>query len=78
MQNACAPQNMTVVAITEKLLLDAGGWEALKPARDLHKSGRVAEAQYQPPLLTGLVRAGFNRDPAGCLSFCKDCGLLRS
>jgi len=33
-----------VVPITEKLLLDAGGWQAMKPARDLLKGGRVSEA----------------------------------
>ncbi len=49
---------MNAVAITEKLLLKAGGWEAMKPAREVLKAGRVAEAKYEPPLLTGAVREG--------------------
>jgi len=28
------------IAITEKLLLNAGGWQAMKPARELLKTGR--------------------------------------
>jgi hypothetical protein len=35
-----------------------GGWQAMKPARELLKSGRVSEAKYQPPLLSGYVREG--------------------
>src|SRR5512142_2403358 len=30
----------------------------MKPARELLKSGRVSEAKYEPPLLTGYVREG--------------------
>ncbi len=30
----------------------------MKPARDLLKGGRVSEAKYEPPLLTGYVREG--------------------
>jgi superfamily II DNA or RNA helicase len=30
----------------------------MKPARDLLKSGRVSEAKYEPPLLSGYVREG--------------------
>jgi superfamily II DNA or RNA helicase len=46
------------IAITEKLLVNAGGWQVLKPARELVKAGRVAEAEYKPPMLTGFVREG--------------------
>jgi superfamily II DNA or RNA helicase len=46
------------IPITEKLLLNAGGWQAMKPARELLKSGRVSEAKYEPPLLRGYVRDG--------------------
>ena len=48
-QNArrCSP--VSDIAITEKLLLNAGGWQAMKPARELLKSGRVSEAKYEPP-----------------------------
>ncbi len=56
---------MDTVALTEKLLLNAGGWEALTPARTLHQTGRVSEARYDPPLLTGLVREGGRNYRAG-------------
>jgi superfamily II DNA or RNA helicase len=46
------------IPITEKLLLNAGGWQAMKPARELLKSGRVSEPKYEPPLLSGYVREG--------------------
>ena len=49
---------MSDIPITEKLLLNAGGWQAMKPARELLKSGRVSEAKYEPPLLRGYVREG--------------------
>ncbi|HEU0208874.1 MAG TPA: SNF2 helicase associated domain-containing protein, partial [Candidatus Udaeobacter sp.] len=49
---------MSDIPITEKLLLSAGGWQAMKPARGLLKSGRVSEAKYEAPLLSGYVREG--------------------
>jgi superfamily II DNA or RNA helicase len=49
---------VSTIPITEKLLLNAGGWQAMKPARELLKSGRVSEAKYEPPLLSGYVREG--------------------
>ena len=49
---------MSGIPITEKLLLNAGGWQAMKPARELLKSGRVSEANYEAPLLSGYVREG--------------------
>jgi superfamily II DNA or RNA helicase len=49
---------VSAIPITEKLLLNAGGWQAMKPARELLKSGRVSEATYEPPLLSGYVREG--------------------
>ncbi len=49
---------MTAVAITEKLLSAAAGWQAVKAARELHKAGRVSEAKYESPLLSGFVRDG--------------------
>jgi superfamily II DNA or RNA helicase len=52
----CSP--VSAIPITEKLLLNAGGWQAMKPARELLKSGRVSEAKYEPPLLSGYVREG--------------------
>jgi hypothetical protein len=52
----CSP--VSAIPITEKLLLNAGGWQAMKPARELLQSGRVSEAKYEPPLLSGYVRVG--------------------
>jgi superfamily II DNA or RNA helicase len=49
---------VSAIPITEKLLLNAGGWQAMKPARELLKGGRVSEAKYEPPLLSGYVREG--------------------
>jgi SNF2-related domain/Bacterial SNF2 helicase associated len=49
---------VNAIPITEKLLLNAGGWQAMKPARELLKSGRVSEPKYEPPLLSGYVREG--------------------
>src|SRR5260221_1538843 len=47
-----------MVAITERFLSDAGGWQALNQARALHELGRVLEVSYEPPLLQGCVREG--------------------
>jgi hypothetical protein len=41
-----------------ELLFNAGGWQAMKPARELLKGGRVSEAKYEPPLLSSYVREG--------------------
>jgi hypothetical protein len=49
---------VSAIPITEKLLLNAGGWQAMKPARELLKGGRVSQAKYEPPLLSGYVREG--------------------
>jgi len=46
------------IPITEKLLSGAGGWQAMKAARELWKSGCVSGANYEPPLLAGRVREG--------------------
>jgi DNA-binding transcriptional regulator YiaG len=47
---------MSDIPITEKLLLNAGGWQAMKPARELLKSGRVSEAKYEPPISRARAR----------------------
>ncbi len=52
--------NPATVALSEKLLSSAGGWQAMKAARELFKAGRVADANYEPPLLSGTVRDGKN------------------
>ncbi len=44
------------VELTERLLMDAGGWEAVKHARALVSTGRVISAAYAPPVLKGLIR----------------------
>ncbi len=54
-----------MIPITEKLLSGAGGWQALKAGRELWKAGRVAEATYEAPLLTGNVREGGKTFRAG-------------
>ncbi len=54
-----------MIPVTEKLLSGAGGWEAMKAARELVKAGRVADANYEPPLLAGEVREGQKRYRAG-------------
>src|SRR3954464_12831192 len=55
----------TVIPLTEKLLINAGGWPAMKAARDIVKAGRVTEARYEPPLLTGFVREGIKNFRSG-------------
>ncbi|HEY0370048.1 MAG TPA: SNF2-related protein, partial [Chthoniobacterales bacterium] len=46
------------VAITQKLLVSAGGWPVMKQAQQLHAAARVSEAKYEPPVLSGIVREG--------------------
>lgn len=54
-----------MVPLTEKLLVEAGGWEVLKHARALREMGRVLSANYTPPLLRGFVREGETEYRAG-------------
>jgi superfamily II DNA or RNA helicase len=49
---------VSAIPVTEKLLINAGGWHAMKPARAMLRVGRVSEAKYEPPLLSGYVREG--------------------
>ncbi len=46
------------IPITRTLLAGAGGWPALKSAQELQRAGRVSDAQYEPPVLSGIVREG--------------------
>jgi superfamily II DNA or RNA helicase len=46
------------IEITERLLSDAGGWQALKEGRGLWEAGKVAAAAYEPPFLRGAVKDG--------------------
>ncbi len=57
--------NSIPVAITEKLLSGAGGWQAMKAARALVQAGQVSGAGYEPPLLAGEVCEGQKRYRAG-------------
>jgi superfamily II DNA or RNA helicase len=52
-------------AISEKLLSGAGGWQAMKAARELVQAARVSAASYEPPLLVGQVREGQKSYRAG-------------
>lgn len=56
---------MSSPALTEKLLGEAGGWQAMKHARALREMGRVVSAHYAPPLLKGVVRDGAAEYRAG-------------
>ncbi len=53
------------IELTEKLLIDAGGWQAAKHARALAESGRVISAAYDPPVLKGVVQEGGGEYRAG-------------
>jgi superfamily II DNA or RNA helicase len=44
--------------LTEVYLVKLAGWDAVKEARQMVAGGRVLSADYQPPLLKGLVRSG--------------------
>ncbi len=46
------------IPISKKLLVNAGGWPAMKTAQGMHAASRVLEVSYEPPLLSGLVRDG--------------------
>ena len=45
-----------MVPLSDKLLADAGGWQAMKEARAILAADRVTNARYEPPELLGLVR----------------------
>ncbi|HEX8076412.1 MAG TPA: DEAD/DEAH box helicase, partial [Chthoniobacterales bacterium] len=55
----------TAIPLTERLLINAGGWPAMKAARDIVKAERVTEARYDAPLLTGFVREGIKNFRSG-------------
>jgi hypothetical protein len=48
----------------------------MKPARELLKSGRVSEAKYEAPLLSGYVREGIKNYRSG-LRILKNSPILR-
>jgi superfamily II DNA or RNA helicase len=49
---------MSAIQITERFLMDTGGWQAMKHAKALLEMGRVVSFNYTPPVLRGLVREG--------------------
>jgi superfamily II DNA or RNA helicase len=49
---------MSSIQITERFLMDTGGWPAVKHAKALVQMGRVVSFNYSPPILRGLVREG--------------------
>ena len=42
--------------ITKELLQELGDWRVDKEGRQLAEAGRVADLQYNPPILSGQVR----------------------
>ncbi len=46
------------IELTEKLLSDAGGWQAMKEARGMVKASRVLKATWEAPNLVGEVQGG--------------------
>jgi superfamily II DNA or RNA helicase len=44
--------------ITKELLLEIGGWRAMKEGRALWECGKVKNVAYEPPLLHGIVQTG--------------------
>ncbi|MBV8215957.1 MAG: SNF2 helicase associated domain-containing protein, partial [Verrucomicrobia bacterium] len=56
---------MDRIEITERFLMDTGGWQAMKHARALVEMGRVVSAAYNWPVLRGLVREGTTEYRAG-------------
>ena len=46
------------VELTEALLKDAAGWEAMKMARAYLAQAQVLSSFWEPPLLRGVVQAG--------------------
>ncbi|MGA8659989.1 MAG: SNF2-related protein [Chthoniobacterales bacterium] len=47
-----------MIPITERFLMDTGGWQAMKHAKALFQMGRVVSFNYAPPILHGVVREG--------------------
>ncbi|HYY26899.1 MAG TPA: DEAD/DEAH box helicase [Chthoniobacterales bacterium] len=56
---------MSEIQITERFLMDTGGWQAMKHAKALVQMGRVVSFNYSPPILRGLVREGDTEFRAG-------------
>lgn len=47
---------MSELELTRDLLMDAGGWEAMKKARAIHRDGGVKNSEYKNGVLSGETR----------------------
>ena len=47
---------MSELELTRDLLMDAGGWEAMKKARAIHRGGGVKNPEYKEGVLSGETR----------------------
>jgi superfamily II DNA or RNA helicase len=56
---------MPEIPITERFLMDTGGWQSMKHAKALVTMGRVISFNYTAPILRGLVREGETEYRAG-------------
>ena len=56
---------MSAIQITERFLMDTGGWQAMRHAKALVQMGRVVSVAYLPPVLHGLVREAETEYRAG-------------
>jgi superfamily II DNA or RNA helicase len=56
---------MSFIQITERFLMDTGGWRAMKYAKALVQMGRVVSFNYTTPILRGMVREGDTEYRAG-------------
>lgn len=56
---------MAEIVLTEKLLAEMAGWEAMKHARGYLEAGQVLSSNWTPPLLKGVVSAGGTSYRAG-------------
>ena len=54
-----------MIELNERLLADAGGWQAMKEARALCDMDRVLDAAWDAPMLQGRVRSGETEYRAG-------------
>ncbi len=56
---------MAEVQLSEKLLADLAGWEAVKQARTILAENRVLSSCWEPPVLRGVVQSGTSSYRAG-------------
>ncbi len=56
---------MSAVTLSDKLLADLAGWEAVKQARTIVAENRVLSSCWEPPVLRGVVQSGSTSYRAG-------------